>query len=412
MKQEKTKKIKLRDRLIDNDIKYRGPLSYRYLRIFGWVFLILGSIATIMKFNMRLVPESTAALTPGFNFFNYFSDLPLPLFLIANFAAIMQKKDNMKRLLIFYGGVAALLYLVANIIVIHYYHGIANALVPGTPVNYTCYVVGHGLAGSGRSAYTFNIFIDLFLCSISFFFINYTPTKIFKGKWIIAFRLLVLIPIAYEISTLVIKYYMTMDLLMVPSYFFFLLPGKPPFMFFAFVVLIVLLKIIEVRHKKKYGEEHFIEHSKTNAYSLRVAIRTSIVFAIMSILDLIVSVITIALILEFNGIKDITQDAVFLGLLIVQNMGLIGGVVLMSTIPFILLFDFQKTHKNKLIDTVIPIVGVGLVVFTYVEGIFEVFAVNLQTIMGRVFGPKGGEEEPQQLIQLATSKIKEIVSRL
>ena len=39
---------KIRKRLFkENDIKYEGPLSYRYLRIFAWLFMAFGQIVLL-----------------------------------------------------------------------------------------------------------------------------------------------------------------------------------------------------------------------------------------------------------------------------------------------------------------------------------------------------------------------------
>ena len=40
----KEKRIPLKYRTLENDINYKAPLSYRYLRIIAWIFIIIAQI--------------------------------------------------------------------------------------------------------------------------------------------------------------------------------------------------------------------------------------------------------------------------------------------------------------------------------------------------------------------------------
>ena len=44
-------------------------------------------------------------------------------------------------------------------------------------------------------------------------------------------------------------------------------------------------------------------------------------------------------------------------------------------IPFILLYSYQRKHKDARVDIAIPILGIALIVVVYVEGIYQ-FIVN------------------------------------
>ena len=105
-------------KMIDNDIRYRGPLSYRYLRLFGWlcmsimfISMILGTMVKV-RIAMGTVDEGgQQAFEIASEVMSYFSAMPLPLFLIANFAVILQSKNNYKKLLITYGGIFLAIYV-------------------------------------------------------------------------------------------------------------------------------------------------------------------------------------------------------------------------------------------------------------------------------------------------------------
>ena len=94
----KGNRIKLHDRTLSNDIKYRAPLSYRHLRIFGWLFLILAQISKFLTMAAKIKPElDYGILTTAIS---TLSSLVVPLFLIANFTVILTSQNNYKNLLI------------------------------------------------------------------------------------------------------------------------------------------------------------------------------------------------------------------------------------------------------------------------------------------------------------------------
>ena len=384
----KKEKIRLRDRTPENDIKFKGVLSYRHLRIIAWVCLILAQAASVIKINMNLNPATVPTLTGLANFFSFFSDLPIPLFLLANFAYILQRKSEIKRLLIFYGGVALGLYAVANIIVIHYVHGLLSSLYLSSSLYATTNGVGELLPLMGKSGYMLNIFIDLFLCTLLFFFLNYQPKKVFTGKKIIIFRLFYILPLLYEIGGVVIKYMVTNWYFTIPSYVFFLLPSKPPFIFLAFAILVLIMKINDVKHLKRDGNslETLEQYVSTNAHALRMSIGISVLFAITAIVDVIVTML-IALIYTFrltDGTPEVTQLLFASELKTLTDVGFMGAVPLMSLIPLVIFFSYKKQHKNKMIDTLIPVVGIGLIVFVYFEGIFEVITLNMPVFIEKL----------------------------
>ena len=390
------KRIKLRDRTKANDIKYSGFLSYRHLRIIGWITLVLAQIAVLFKMTMQINPSTVDIYTPAYNFFNFFNGLSVPLFLIANFAAIAQKKGDWKRLLLFYGGMALMMYVVANLVIIHYAYGFLNALAPYDLYQATK-LFGALLAASGSSGYTLNIFIDLFLCTLIFFFLNYKPVKHFQGKKIILLRLLVILPLLYELGGMAVKLFVTLMELVVPTFVVFLLPSKPPLIFIAFFVTFLIMKLGEVRRLKKHqsSEEDLQEYLNTNAHSLLTSIHMAIVFAICVVVDLVCFLLFGALIarpyVEYVG----EVEALRYGLSTALTVGFGVSMTLIVCIPIVLLFSYKKTHKNPKLDTFIPIAGIGLIIFVYIEGMFQVVVNNLDYIKYKIASKiSGGGEEP------------------
>ena len=388
----KPKRIKLSERTLENDIKFKGVLSYRHLRILGWVFLAFAQIAVVLTFNAKLNPYAAAQSEAWANFFKLFTNLPLPLFMIANIASIMQKKDDYRSLLLFYGGMAFGMYLLENFLVFHYGFRAMNSISP-TTWGETASIFGILLPLMGQSSYAMNIFIDLFLCSLMFFFVNYTPKKYFQGKKIIIFRLFTLIPFIYEIASVIIKYNVSFANITIPSYVFFLLTSKPPFLLIAFLIIIVILKgheHLSIKSGKK-DKKFFIEHQKTNAHTLGVSIVMSVIFFIVSIIDLFVTILVTYLTVVNYQVEPSQSIEIIMGI------GLGGSLLMVPIIPVILLFSYKKTHKNPQMDMIVPLVGIGSIVLVYVEGMFEAITINMPYMIEKlkeIISGGGGDEPP------------------
>lgn len=385
-----SERIRLRDRTLANDIKYSPPLSYRYLRIIAWVLLAFSQCALVIKFNMKINSLSTDYVQGAYRFFSVFANFPLPLFLIANFAYILQHRNKLKHLIIFYTGLCTVVYLAATFVTIHYFYGFASSFEMGLSLNQVCNLVGAIFMSLGQSGSVFNIFIDLLLCSLIYFFINYNPKKYFKGNKLIIFRLFFLIPVAWEIFAITYKsLFITQNIdnyfMNLPSYLFFLFPSKPPMMFFAFVTIVFFLKYTDIRRKKRHldDDEFHKEHLKTNAHAFLISIAMIVVFAIFAVLDLIVCTLVSSIYYEMNysgygseGIAYAIQDA--------NMLGFGKTMLVLFIVPIFLLFSYTKEHKNKTVDLFVPIGGIVLVLFIYIEGMFQVTIHNGPQLLQRM----------------------------
>ena len=392
------KHIRLRDRTKENDIKYAGFLSYRHLRIIGWVTLALAQIAVIFNTTMKVNPTTVGTYTNAYNFFNFFSGIAVPLFLIANFAAITQKRGNWKRLLLFYGGMALGMYIIANIVILHYAYGILNALKP-TDLYESTKLFASVLASMGSTGYTLNIFIDLFLCSLIYFLLNYQPKKFFQGKSVIFLRLLILLPLAFEVVGMMLKFKVAAGTLVIPTFVMFLLPSKPPLIFMAFVVIFLIMKIIENNRLKKHGysQEDLQEYLNTNAHTLLTSIYMCIVFAICIPLD-IACWFGFGYVAAEPYIELLGEEIAFqYGMSVAYSSGFGASLSLAVVIPLVLLFSYKKTHENTKIDTFLPVIGIGIIALIYLEGTFQIIVNNIPYFkykLNQTLGGLGGGEEP------------------
>jgi hypothetical protein len=56
-------------------------------------------------------------------------------------------------------------------------------------------------------------------------------------------------------------------------------------------------------------------------------------------------------------------------------MGFGNAVQLLLMPPFVLLFSYTRTHKNKLIDIFIPIAGIVCILFIYLQGGYQIIRI-------------------------------------
>ena len=45
-----------------NDIKYRGPISYQGFQVLGWLCIVMGVVVVMMKLSIKVNPDMKARL--------------------------------------------------------------------------------------------------------------------------------------------------------------------------------------------------------------------------------------------------------------------------------------------------------------------------------------------------------------
>ncbi len=364
-------------KMINNDIKYRGPLSYRHFRLFGWLSLSIMfiSMMLILSFSFKtsaVTPQDLVKYERISSIMSYFSSLPLPLFLIANFAVILQQRNNYKRLIMKYGIILLIIYV---LFVGFYYHYTVLVIMRLNNVSFIearrLSIDIYTILGK-QSGLVVNIFVDLFCCVLIMFFIDYTPKKYFQGKKIIIFRLFALLPIIYEIGSAVLMGFLGMNQY-IPEFSFSLPPeilpliGKKPVgMIISFALICLYIKFREIIFKKKGGnKEEFELYLKTNRSSLHFSIVMSVIFTIVAIIDLL------SFLIPVMGYESLYGTAEAENLSNILSSFTVGkSICLFLVIPLIMLFSYNKQYKNKKIDILIPVIGIFVVLFSSVETLF------------------------------------------
>ena len=366
---------------IDKDSKYRGPLSYRHFRIIAWValtitgiFTILGLVSTIAVKLQISTPEDAAIIENVADIFSFASSLPLPLFLIANFAVILQGKNNYKKLLITYGGIFIAIYIGFLIV---YYHYIVMLVMKFLGVGFLeareYSVLILTMLGS-ESGLVVNVFVDLFMCVLIMYFINYNPKKFFKGKLIILFRLLAIIPILFEFLSATLMGFLSMSgriegfYFAVPPEILPMIGKKPVGMIVAFVIMCIYIKMREKKYLKKGGTvEGYELYERTNRNSFKFSRVMALTFFLVAIVDLILFIVGLASIYAAN---NLAEEYLELAMNVLSGFTVGKSVCLILVIPFILLFDYTKQHKNPGLDKFVPIGGIVLLIFAIFEAAF------------------------------------------
>ena len=364
----------------ENDIKFRGPLSYRHLRIAGWLCLLLAQLGLVLsiaaKTGLANIPS------PFYSLLQSMSGLMTPLFLFATFAQVLMVKNGYKRPLLVYIAGAIGMYLAFLVLYLHFIIGLCSALT-GDHDSAMAMVNGlfQGLNSGGT--FSFNIFIDLLMCTLVAFFINYRPTRFFQGKWMYLFRCFVILPIAYEIGSIALKIAASNGMYLSP----FLLPlltTKPPVAFLLFIALALFIKKRERYYLKKgktVEDYKAFLHTNVNRLHFSLFLVAAIVLAV--VLDFVLFVFIFAFKVSMAGIPaddPAFEPALIQTLSTVYQWGFGKCAPMLLLIPLVIFFDYTKSHENKMVDLIIPVAGVALVALLLIEGFFEVARFSLANL--------------------------------
>lgn len=362
-KEKKISKFK-RKFLERPDIKYRGPLSYRSLRIIAWVSLAVAQallfISIVSKFSTYnpINPVVSQILS-------YVSSLSTPLFIIASFSLILSGQKKIQHFLLLYGlgflgiGVGLCIFYARYVDGLFVKFGLTSEMVESS--------VGVFL----KERVEINVFCDLFMFTLFFFFISYTPhkTNLFEGKRIYIFRFMSLLPTAYIITSYILRILGGTGRISLSFYFHPFMATKSPFVFLVFVIIALILKYRE-RIFLSFGatKAQYHDYLKTNRNSLSMSITMSVVIGIVAFLE---ALVVLAVLVYYLIVYQIDVEAID-DILSVYQFGQCISMII--AVPFILLYSYTRKHKNGNLDIFIPIIGIALIVLVYIENIYQFLA--------------------------------------
>ena len=110
--------------------------------------------------------------------------------------------------------------------------------------------------------------------------------------------------------------------------------------------------------------------------------------------------ISIGLAIKFSVLDpEQEQVAIQSALVITESMGFGKATILMLIAPIALLFSYTKTHANTKIDSFIPLIGVALIIFVYVEGMFQIAVQNIPIIIEKIQDFFSIDVNPEEMIE-------------
>ena len=387
-------KISIYDRNASNDIHYRGPLSYRHLQIMGWFGISFLVLHSLIELGIMIDPNQPKWVLSLNSVASVVSEFALPLFLFANFAILLDRKKTFKAQLLKFGGLSLLVVILFLLVTEHYILEVGTAIA-GDKAGVQAQIDGYFLSRIRTGSLSFNFFVDMFLCTLLLFFLEYTPKKVFTGKKRYLFRMFALIPVVYEAGSLVIRILAYYGMISPPLIVYPLLTTKPPMSFVLFVILVLFIKIREFRFRKRgKTKQEYMEFTKTRLNSLQFSVFSSIMILVTGVIDLILLIgfsafdIVVKNMDHPEQVKNASEQALE-KMSMVSSRGVTGwGIGLHSTmifiIPIILLFSYTRNHKNPKADLAIPIGGILLAVFVGIEGLHQGILMNIPIIMNMI----------------------------
>jgi len=362
---------------LDKDKRYRGPLSLFSLRIIAWICIIISQLVIVFELagSMAQMTQFTVAA----QWLDIFGSLSMPAFLLANFAYIIQNKKDSIRMLVSYFIMMMVVAGVFYFLFLHFIIGLFSQIV-GIDYNSSYQMITQLVMLALNSTLKFNFFVDLFICSLFVYFYLGEPKKYFQGKKLIIFRLFALIPLGYEIVTIVMKVLTSTSDFVIPFLMAPFMPTKSPVTFLAFVFVV----FFENRRKRKYLKfngniEEYDAYFLTNKNSWLFAKSAAKCFSIAGLIDLIFwSILAYSIpLIAVDNLDLVTTCST-----IVATLEIGDSVGLLLFAPFILLFSYNRMFKPSKIDVFLPALSIIIIVVIYMEALYQAIVMLLANGLG------------------------------
>ena len=319
-------------------------------------------------------------------------ELALPFFLLATFAVILSHQGSYLKPLVRYAACSAAIVGVYLFAYEHYMVGFLSILAGDRASAREAMQYLFRLISGGRGFLAFNVFIDLFLCTLFMFMLNYRSEKRPHGFFEKLIRALSILPILYELASIALKALSSLGKIDLPLWTFPLLTTKPPMTFVAFIAMAIFINRREHKLRKIGGSDaDYQAFLQTNRNSLHFSLFSAAVLLIAGLLDLLFAVFSTLLLSKLGGEMEVVLNKIV-------SWGIGGSISLIFLAPLMLLFSYTRTHKNTLIDTVIPIAGIALMAIIFIEGVFQ--------------GPMVVKDELPKVTQVASVLFKTVMEIL
>lgn len=365
----------------ENDIRYRGPFSYITFQIFGWMCIVVSVFILLIQLSIKVVPIQVESRNELIHKLQYIASMSLPFLLIANFAKILNNTDRYQKQILRNGLAALGIYAGSVFFVSRYIISLAGKFVTNPEAILPLLEDAFFLLQK-QGFFSFNIFIDLFLCTLFMYFLIAFPKRVFTGKKRIIFRSFALLPIAYEVFAIFMKSQVAAGRAVMPLWTFPLLPVKPPMAFVVFIVLTLFIKQREL-HFRRHGKTHreFMAFLKTNRNSFHFSVSLCISLVIAAILDYLILWIITAHSPPAADVLVSAEAAPSRAYNVATAMGFGKACApLLLVSPFVLLFSYTRIPRNRHLSIYIPMAAIVLILILLLEAVYQAMSTLSQQV--------------------------------
>ena len=396
-----SRRVKFHEHGLHDDIKYKGVFSFQSFQVLGWICITVAVVMALMKVAVRVNPDDAQRFLGIADVISYIAEMSLPFLLMANFARILNNSEGYKKQLLRNGGAAAGIALVFLIFFNRYIVGTVGLLLEdASDANNLVMTSFYGV--NKRGFFAFNIFIDLLLCTLFMYFMNARPKRVFTGKKILIFRAFAILPVAYEVVSLLLKGLSAAGQVRIPSWGFPLLSVKPPMTFIVFMMLAIYIKTREWRYCR-HGKTHeeYQEFLKTNRNAWNFSVFTAVILFVAGVIDLIIFIV---MVLNqggsAEGVNALVESETAIKNTVAYSVGFGKSLILMIFAPIVLLFNYTKIPKNKTVGMLIPVAGIALIALIVVQGAYQLISIapikkldgkSLTEALNYIFGLLSGQ---------------------
>ena len=367
----KKKRTKMHEHTAENDIRYRGPINFQGFQLLGWACIVFTVVVAVIQLGGKFDPGVTKEYGSIANVLQYLSILSLPFLLLANFAKILGNFNGYKKQLLITGGAAAGIFAATLLFGGRYFIGFLQQLVVQKD-EVVPLLTELFRAVMPEGYFAFNLFIDLFMCTLTMFFLNVRPKRVFTGKKVLFLRVLVVLPIAYEAACLWLKIQSIRGLITLPLWSFPLLTVKPPVAIVMFIFIAFLVKFREYRFCR-HGRTHeeYQEFMQSNRNSLHLSVRLCVSMIVFALIDFILVILVAYLQADAMGAVsaelEIADEAMATAIHLPIALGIGETLPMILVAPLMLLFSYNKAPKRPIISILIPAVSIVLMLVIVLE---------------------------------------------
>ena len=350
------------------DISYQGIMSYRGLMILGWLCVVVAVAEGLLNLGVKI--NQTIALRVGDlnSVLSYLAALALPFLVIVDYSRVLNNTDDYKKPLVRSAIPAVAIVVLSFVFMRRYMIGTVETLATD-PSDALPLLTLLFQRVNDRGFITYNLFIDLFLCDLLFYFALAKPKGFVDGKRHAAFRLLAALPVGYEGVCTVVKFLAAQKKFTLPFWSFSLLTTMPPMTFLAFLAFVGVLKYLEYHYRRQVGrtEKEYTEYLQTRQSSLRFSLYLAFLFLVFTVADYVALRFLSAAFTKTAETYLVTETPVNAA----EAAGFGKAFSLLFAAPIMPLYSFTRIPKNKRFIVLIPIAAAVLSVLLLLEAGYQ-----------------------------------------